>query len=153
MRKLRAVLVHCVVWLTAATTLLAGTPHLQCRCPNGLLKPVCFASVNVEACCCCGVVQDQDDEAPPSCCQSTHAKATEAAGATFRPSGCQKTLVEPHSATWHRTAWAEPQQTVNIWAYADFSAVMIVRAVNSTTLTYTLPPPLDLHLVLQHFVI
>jgi hypothetical protein len=42
------------VWLTAAMTLLAGFPHLDCRCPDGRVKPFCLDLTSQAGRCCCG---------------------------------------------------------------------------------------------------
>lgn len=43
-----------LIWLTAASTVLAGFPHFDCRCPNGQVKPFCFGFCSKTAGCCCG---------------------------------------------------------------------------------------------------
>jgi hypothetical protein len=53
MRRLRKTCVAVLVWLTAASTLIANTPHFVCRCPNGQVKPFCLGSVSTESSCCC----------------------------------------------------------------------------------------------------
>ncbi len=62
MRRVRKFAVICVVWATAASTLLGSTPQVVCRCPNGQIKLLC-AILNFKksttSCCCNG-----------SCCES-----------------------------------------------------------------------------------
>jgi len=41
-------------WLTAIMTLVAGLPHFQCQCPNGAVKPFCFGFFCSSSGCCCG---------------------------------------------------------------------------------------------------
>jgi hypothetical protein len=54
MRRLRRLSLTLLVWLTAAATLVAGTPRLVCTCPNGRVKPYCFGSADSKTGCCCG---------------------------------------------------------------------------------------------------
>jgi hypothetical protein len=41
------------IWLTALMTLVAGSPHFDCRCPNGHIKPFCLALLAGKSGCCC----------------------------------------------------------------------------------------------------
>lgn len=62
MRRLRRIALVAVVWGTAASTLMASTPHFVCRCPDGSVKPFCLGPVfNASGCCCGG----------DTCCCST----------------------------------------------------------------------------------
>jgi hypothetical protein len=54
MAYLRRTALVTLVWLTAASTLLAGLPHFDCVCPNGRRKPVCFNVTDKNTGCCCG---------------------------------------------------------------------------------------------------
>lgn len=59
MKSLRQLLLTGLVWLTAGMTLVAGTPHFQCKCPNGTVKPFCIRTMlglSTDCCvgnCCC----------------------------------------------------------------------------------------------------
>jgi hypothetical protein len=59
------------VWATAATTLTAGMPHFTCRCPDGHVKPFCWALWLGSSKCCC----DRS-----SCCSTTELRAGTTAG-------------------------------------------------------------------------
>ena len=78
MRQLRSIALCLLTWLTAAMTLVAGTPHYTCRCPSGAIKPFCLGisfawaknGKETANCCCngrCCTPQDTNS----SCCKST----------------------------------------------------------------------------------
>jgi hypothetical protein len=54
MEYVRRTALVALVWLTAASTLVAGLPHFDCICPNGRRKPVCFNITDKKTGCCCG---------------------------------------------------------------------------------------------------
>lgn len=168
MRSLRHALMHCFVWLTAAATLLAGTPHVQCRCPRGTLKPARLASVGMESCCCCSqpgeaepgkaapdeAAPGEADDAPPSCCRQKTDRKPAADGASYGHDGCQRTLVEPSPATSERAD--VPMERASVTAMANvvcLDAVVVSQPAADTKSKSPVLPSLDLHLVLQHFVI
>ena len=65
------------VWLTALLTLIAGSPRVQCRCPDGRLKPFCLAFLYRDAegaGCCCGAKGQAASSG--SCCQAPGAPST-----------------------------------------------------------------------------
>lgn len=143
---------HSFVWLTAAATLLAGTPHVQCRCPGGVLKPVCFAPLGMEPCCCCE--PGAGDDAPPSCCPHAAAKQQGPDGPVFGHDGCQRTLVEPSPATSQRGDVQNEQAAANAMANVIcLDAVAVSKPARTTKSNTSVLPSLDLQLVLQHFVI
>jgi hypothetical protein len=43
-----------LVWLTAASTLLAGVPHFECVCPSGRRGSSCLGVIAKSGGCCCG---------------------------------------------------------------------------------------------------
>src|SRR5947209_19392590 len=104
-RSLRASL----VWVTAAATLFAHTPRLQCRCPDGHVKPFCLSLfLPSSGCCCSGQCCGFEDhnrsgECPastttpatdecPCCCQSssTAAKHCQDPETASSSKGCSK---------------------------------------------------------------
>lgn len=148
MRRLRKALLHLSVWLTAAGTLVAGVPHLQCRCPGGLVQPV-----DSPSCCCCVAAAEAED-APPSCCQKPPASKDQATGPTFRHDECQKALVLPPDATVQRAEVEFQQLSVELGVVMDRTTNEVGAPIDSVHVDMPpLPPPIDLHLVLQHFVI
>jgi hypothetical protein len=74
MMRLRAITSMMGVWATAVSTLLAGSPRLDCRCPDGRVKPFCLSILFQSACCdgsCCSeATRDGNGQATtkPSCC-------------------------------------------------------------------------------------
>ena len=186
MRWLRKTSLLILVWLTAAMTLVAGTPHFTCRCPSGRIKPFCLGSVfnksgcccNGECCCtkagtacrcsktsasdpqpvktpcCCG----QHDEPAASCCGQhdepapTDRTPTES---SFSGSCCTKTLVQPKVSTFQF-----PQKPVLKDAtLAVFLALQppVFWAAPTEPCCFRLahqrPPPTNLVIALQHFLI
>lgn len=103
-----AILKTGLVWMTALATLLAGTPHLLCRCPDGTLKPFCLAHV-VQSKPCCQQKPGGTHETTPTCCQMVPPEeepSDEPANSQTLPDqypacsavACQKTLVQPEAA-------------------------------------------------------
>lgn len=147
-----------VVWLTAATTLLAGTPRLACQCPDGSRKPFCFAFLTSTTTGCCNESDDQSDEDPPPCCRQVCKKAQSPdrdEGTTVRPLDCQKHFVQPEAASVEKT-----QQDVTVVAVdmmmgaaappeslAGSTWIASARAASGTA------PPADLIVLLQHFTL
>jgi|GEM_PF-6339520 len=154
MRWLRKALLHSLVWLTAAATLLAGTPQLQCRCPSGGAKAACVVSpVAVDACCCCSKAPD-DQDPPPSCCHAPQLPQNDGNGTAFRHDGCQKALVQPPDVTAQRTSIDGPTLgSGTVAALVHLSSAANPPAKSSIVDLPPLPPPIDWQLVLQHFVI
>jgi hypothetical protein len=54
MRRLRKTVVILLVWATAASTLLAGLPHLECGCPAARGNPNKSGTSAAGKTCCCG---------------------------------------------------------------------------------------------------
>jgi len=148
-------------------TLIAGTPHFDCRCPNGRVKPFCLVGLTGKHGCCCedslcaARASLSATVAQKSCCRC---KAyDEAAGdesrtdARLGKAGCQKTLVEGIVAIPAPSVKAPVQ---------DLTAHLFVAAPESTMTQegfgagdglfanhYHWPPPTDLVTVLQRFLI
>ncbi len=72
MRRLRKTCLAVLVWVTAASTLVAGIPHFVCRCPDGQASrhPGSPAEES-PGCCCC------------KCCGSTNAAESDSGEGTF----------------------------------------------------------------------
>ncbi len=176
-------LVHKTVWtgivlLTAAMTLVAGSPHFVCRCPNGQVKPFClgFTSKTTGCCCdgtcccsstpgkscCCG---QSDAPAGPasqeSCClQHRDQQSTESQGTTWQVGRvrCTKTMAQPPVFVS-----VSPKSPVSDEAFArPFVAAesVLVSAVpmseghgHFSWELHLLPPPTDLVIALQRFLI
>jgi hypothetical protein len=118
-----------------------------------LLKPICFATVELEPCCCCPR-PEEDDDAPPTCCQDPDL-AGAPSPASLGAGGCQKQLVEAHQAIVDRQAGEdEPTSGHALTATDTLVNVEVMPAPTVMTIwSHQRTPPLDLQLVLQHFVI
>jgi hypothetical protein len=166
------------IWLTALMTLIAGTPHLVCACPNGNAKPFYFALLSGKnsGCCdgsCCSASQvgdGQDFDTLPSlsatvikkscCCYKAHQEAASSESRSDAKLGkvrCQKTLVEGITAVPEPAVKAPSQ---------DLTSHLFVPTPEPSTGQdgfgvcdcsfadqYHWPPPTDLVTVLQRFLI
>ena len=154
------------VWCAAVLTVIAGTPHLSCACPGGQVKPFCFGSASdTMKCCCGGGCCSQREGAPPvsqaekhvcCCCQAaSHAGRTGAA--KVESAGCRKALSPSEFKA------LTPTRTV---VGVDLSAGLLPPAPPIGALTFApvqerspvgsdsyRPPPTDLVIALQHFLI
>ena len=153
MAWLRKALLHSIVWLTVAATVLAGTPQVRCCCSSGAMKAICLAPVDVEKPCCCCVAVADEEETRPSCCQEP-ATTDEATGPVLGHDSCHKTLIQPADATAQRGN-VEVQQFANQFvAEFDYLVSICTKISHSRgAASPRLPPPIDLQLVLQHFLI
>ena len=151
MRWLRTILSQFFIYLTAAATILAGTPMVQCACPRGSLKAARLASDAAEKCCCCS--KDSHQQNPlPSCCQQLQMPEDDGNGPAYRHDGCQKVVVQPHDAAAPRVDGNLHDITANIVA-SDAAAHDGSVSIRPATIDAPPLPPIDLQLVLQHFVI
>jgi hypothetical protein len=131
MRQIRSIAAILIVWTTAISTLLAGTPHFVCRCPDGSIKHFCFGSTDgpKSSCCtgdsCCPKNASNGTREEPSapkprkkvpCCRqenSSPQKSTPVTGRssvtkasyglTIHAAGCQKTLLQADDLSVVRT--------------------------------------------------
>jgi len=78
-----------LVWLTAAMTVVAGTPHFDCRCPDGHVKPFCLGLASKTTGCCCGRACCSGSAGGKCCCYRTHGTPAGCGGRvrTPRPGG------------------------------------------------------------------
>jgi hypothetical protein len=177
-----------LVWLTAASTLLAGLPQLECLCPSGQ----CTTSPQGPAPreggrCCCGscCAAGQGGEKPPkrmSCCsqndteQQTKPASPESKAAAGRRAdsagqgkpgpeqarlqrpGCTAQLVQPEAFT---SASANPDADGSLGPVLAAALPVCLcppvspgaAAGRTCWLAYCIPPPTDLVIALQHFLI
>lgn len=68
-RRIKQIALCLFVHLMAASTLVAGMPLFLCICPNGAVKPFCFASTSEQRCCC---RSDSCSVSKTSCCCEGH---------------------------------------------------------------------------------
>jgi hypothetical protein len=101
-----------LVWLTAASTLLAGLPHFECVCPSSSRDSSCLGVVAKSGGCCCGgscCAAGKPQPEKPSCCaqpQAAHGQKPPApAKESGKPRRARVTPAEkanPHSAQLHQ---------------------------------------------------
>src|SRR5579875_411569 len=104
MIRLRAITWAIGIWTTAVSTLLAGMPHLQCRCPDGRIKPFCWSILLPSTCCnrsCCSdpagfrsELKKPEAAKKPCCCCQASRQAENHPSQQIRPQGCQKTIAK-----------------------------------------------------------
>lgn len=160
------------VGITAVMTLIAGMPHISCRCPDGRLKPFCFSFLGDNSGCCgknccqrqdgnrCAVLDASvaaDDAGAHTCCaQSGHQRSAEPGDSRhhIERNGCVRKLVQAADQAMSQNdttrvteltfAFTLPHETVT---------TLPLRPAGHTWQPYLLPPPTDLTIVLQRFVI
>lgn len=98
-----------LVWLTALTTLVSGTPHLTCVCPDGHVKLFCLSAYPGLGAFCCGGAGRTADGSKHNCCCARHDGSSSEPGqeraccrtnqgrrgpvpSRLEGSGCRKTL-------------------------------------------------------------
>ena len=157
-----------LVWLTAGMTPLAGMSHLTCRCPNGRVKPFCFGlATNESGCCCGGECCTTAKPACPSarkaqvltrcCCQQQRAARAALANdcGCFTATCCTKTRVGPKASVVSYGEKPVPEGPTVQAVLA--SQPMVSSAVPSAPCRFRRehqrPPPTDLVITLQHFLI
>jgi hypothetical protein len=158
------------VWFTAFITLTAGFPHLQCRCPDGHIKPVCFGPSAPGPGCCdrpshrparrdllAGPDPTRPDAAPRSCC---HGHAPTPARSTPPPSGldhrgCTRVLTPAPDFAAAPALKADHPEPVAVLPPADGAAPAPPPAADARPAwcVHTVSPPTDLVILLQHFLI
>jgi hypothetical protein len=164
-------------------TLVAGTPHFVCRCPNGDVKPFCLgpslattgeSSQTVKCCCngkCCGAsagrqglsrrTETPDARAESGCCRRNNARQSTGAdprtGTQVSGTCCTKTLVQPKLSL--------SNQKTSSGADEGFNRVLVVHALTSQASMsvgpfhdssqdhYQRPPPTDLVVTFLHLLI
>ena len=151
-----------LVWLTAATTLLAGSPHFACRCPDGHIKPFCLSFSRTSSACCCGKggTSSGQERGHPCCGGSGRpvAGAFAPGSSLDRTDCCHRTLMLPQVAppVPHKTT-AVGNATANPAGLLPHAAARAAFATAPASLAlyqlYHLPPPTDLLAALQRLLI
>ncbi len=162
------------VWMMAFTTLFANISPCQCVCPNGHRKLFCLGiceGTNGCCCngangsCCCGSCCDntQRSRVKPTkpkccCCHSTSSLRTEAiAGQShIKAEGCRRTLSQAKLSTCPRKV----SEVIDCSAAATLleapSRVLPIPTVYPSLCSCERchpPPPTDLTIAFQHFII
>lgn len=153
-----------IVWLTAASTLFASLPHIECRCPDGRLKVFCFASLLAPAadCCesaCCEQPAPEASEEPTCCCKpaqpaSSHDHASPEG--QLKRNGCTKQLVQPDLGGVSYTGATQLKKaelaTIDLCATSPSAPLAPVSAIIRAHSDHSPAPP-NLVILLQHFLI
>ncbi len=169
-----------LVWLTAASTLFASMPHIECRCPDGRLKLICLTSLIAPSACCCNTTCCDETKPVPEapsqgcCCKRRAAKPavapaphagdpeSEAPAGTpqAKRDGCTKRLVQPGLAviTYTEIISTTPLDSALLDLHAPPAPgttvpAGTVQATSFDSLFHHAPAPPDLVIVLQHFLI
>lgn len=157
MAHVRRLFLVCLVWLTAVTTLVAGLPQVQCRCPDGRIKAFCLSSLVGKNCChddhCCAMAPD--DEPATTCCCSQKIEA-DATALRLEAPACSKTLVEPsiYALAEAPTTLAKDISAPGWFLPATASMVLDLDPVSRGPLfPHFLAVPSDRVIVFQHFLI
>jgi hypothetical protein len=174
MHSLRKTLLAGHVWVTAVMTLIAGSPHLDCRCPDGHLKPFCLtAGSSPSACCCdggccatnsgggkCRGGSASREGACPSCRRHRGQEQATSPRTALREdtSCCSRQLVQPESSvpTHTRPAITRDLTLISCPAPETAPALSLLPAAERQTPSWLLHlpgPPGDLLTLLQRFLI
>ena len=166
------------VWLAAVMLPVASLPHFCCICPDGHVKPFCLGLASKESgCCCggscCGSAPRGGDCCNPSpttkpraeprccCCQSHPEQATQPtadAGHQLGGLACQKTLIRTDLVAVpdeqaHPRVSAGPITWLSVTPTALLLPPPRWEPAHLCWQTYELPPPTDLVIALQRFII
>lgn len=171
MRRVRKTALALFIGLTAICTLLAGTPHIQCRCPNGRLKLFCLSSsTKTSKCCCdgscCGSAEGSAETAPSNseshCCCGNRQNSDEtgtppSTGPSLQENGCSKKLVLPEMQTSpdRRVATTNIDDVLPGVAFRTFTSpdLDLPAAQDTRWQVFRVPPPTDLCTVFQRLTI
>ena len=146
----------CLTWLTAATTLLAAAPRVQCRCPDGRVTTFTVGQFVTPACC-AGMHGGADHPSSadhtncPRCAASHHSTQGDGSCPAAESGGhCTKTAVCPAPATGSQPApTLDPPAPTAFLAATDPLAWRSAPAAGFVTLPAELLPPPDLVTILQ----
>jgi hypothetical protein len=165
-------------WLMAVGVLLAGLPHFHCRCPNGEEKRMCLGLASKPTNCCCGgsccssaqgsdcpcclrgasgSIEGQPDS--PCCRHQSQANSEQAfSGSRLGCGGCARTpaQVEAFGITHIKTVAngdLTPGSFQALPSPVFLSSSSRAAHGPSSWQTDALPPPTDLIIVLEHFII
>lgn len=173
MHRFRKICLISIVWLTAGSTLIAGTPHFVCRCPDGTTKAFCFGSASPKSCCCHGgqcccstnggcpgqtdSPNDQDTEVPPCCSSKDSASPGKDRNddTSLDHDCCQRELAQPQAMSAPDSD-VKPDQNAIAAApsYAVHASIETAHTfVPRTWQFHRMPPPTNLVITLLHLVI
>lgn len=159
------------ILLTAIMTLVAGAPHLVCRCPNGRIKPSCLSVFTAKSTCCerscCSPLPAEANASPPAaavkqtccCCETNQEKPSGEHQSVPRleRAACQKALAEAAAAVFESPVKVS---VLDLTGHLLGLAPEPIRSQQGFGVCtcwfgdrYHWPPPSDLVTVLQRFLI
>jgi len=158
MDLLRRTFLTCLVWLTAAMSVIAGVPHFRCVCTAASQKPLRPDHSSTESCCCGNGCCQTEHRSNTACCQHRKTQSLRSARGMHRieGTGCTRALVPTQVVASLSTRSAAPVISLD-----GPSASMLARSANlmsamSVRVFWQLhwrSPPADLVTTLQHLLI
>ena len=166
MIQFRAIIWAMGIWATAVSTLFAGLPHLQCRCPDGRIKPFCLSILIPSTCCdrsCCAGPADSHAErgnqgcrTKSCCCCEASRQAGNDSSEQVRAQGCQKTVAKAQVASradlvrYSAQDFVSPVPDGRGWDLFVNPQPEFGRFIASL---HWSPPPSDLVITLRHLLV
>jgi hypothetical protein len=163
MRQLRKQSLAVIVWLTAAMTLVAGTPHLVCLCPGSRPhppRPAFAASCSCEFCGSRAAAGGPTRKAGKACCCCRQAKQQPRhdtkSGSQIHASRCLRALA---LAEDFAAARGDGDQRVELVPVSFSPRLLVPLSLSAGIAGQTPwgsnldPPPADLVIALQHLII
>ena len=162
-----------VGWLAVAGTLATGSPHISCVCPNGNLKAFCFGIASNHGGCCCGggtccanddgKSRGDTNQAPvqksEQCCCANKAKsrADESSKPHLKDDSpcCKKTWKQGAITGAPQPDTTAKSERVVLLLSAPTCHVPTANDVPRllSWQNHQIPPPTNLIVTLQHFII
>jgi hypothetical protein len=148
------------IWLTAVMVLIAGSPYVSCRCPDGHRKLFCFNSpAQLNGCCgdsrccispeekppCCRKHENQDDIRSSACCRMDGAKCSK----ILTPSALVATNNTPPPAG---DATAVQPLAFSLSSHLILAPLGLARSPRCWWDHHS-PPPADLVVTLRHLLV
>lgn len=170
MRAFRKTVLTGVVWFSASMMLVAGTPHFECRCPNGQFKLFCLGCAcmkgSVNAGGTCGARSPGESTSrstAPKCCSlccghnSQRHSSSSSCGHQATRAGCIRAMAQLANFTITPDTKA-PSPDLGFGISSVPATVVATISPNDAGDHHSLrcpglAPPRDLVMVLQHFLI
>jgi hypothetical protein len=140
------------IWLTVIVVLIAGSPYISCRCPDGRIKLFCFRS-SAQPNGCCSVAPTK-----MSCCQGKTESSDDSSDTRshVNRSGCSKVL--NHSAL---VATSDSQErnpaAAELFVLVSFFDLTLASPglahIAHAGVDHRAPPPFDLVVTLRHLLV
>jgi len=158
MDLLRRTFVTCLVWLTAAMSVIAGVPHFTCVCTATSQKPLRPHHSPTESCCCGNACCQAEHRSNAACCQhrNTQSVRSERGIPRIEGTGCARALVPTQVVASLSTRSAAP-----VISLGGLSAPLLAGSANPMSAMpakafwqlHWCSPPADLITTLQQLLI